>query len=148
VLLRASTSATEGFAPGLAVGAFLLGLALVFGIPTVGSALWLAGGTYVAFVAAFHHGIDETVPLVAVLLLLCGELTAWSLDERWRLRSEAQLRWRRPAAIAVLAVSSLVAATVVVALGATPPSHGLALTLAGAVAAVAAAATGLVLGRR
>jgi hypothetical protein len=148
VLLRASTPVAEGLAPALAAGAFLLGLALVFGTSTVGPALWLAGGTYVGFVAAFHHHIDETVPLVAVLLLLCGELTAWSLDERWRLRSEAQLRWRRPAAIALLAASGLAAATVVVALGATPPSHGLALTLAGAVAAVAAAGTGLVLGRR
>jgi hypothetical protein len=136
------------FVPGLAAGAVFLLLALVLGWQGLGAALWLAGGSYVAFVAGVHHGLDTAAPLVAVLLLLCGELAAWSLDERWRIRAETQLLLRRAGAVALLALGGLTAATLVVALAAVPPSHGLVLTLAGALAAVGAAATGIVLARR
>jgi hypothetical protein len=85
---------------------------------------------------------------VAVLLLLCGELTAWSLDERWRIDSEDELEWRRSGALAALAFAGLAAATLVVAVAAAPPGHGLAWTAAGAAAAVGAAGTGIWLVRR
>jgi len=109
----------------------------------LGAALWLGGGTYIAFVVAVENGIDATAPLVAVLLLLCGELTAWSLDERWRMRSDPSLAWRRGAAVASLALASLAVSALVIALAAVPPSHGLIWTLAGAAAAVGAAGTGI-----
>jgi hypothetical protein len=105
--------------------------------------LWLGGGTYVAFVVAVESGIDATAPLVAVLLLLCGELTAWSLDERWRMRTDPSLAWRRGAAVASLALAGLAVSALVIALAAVPPSHGLIWTLAGAAAAVGAAGTGI-----
>jgi hypothetical protein len=94
------------------------------------------------------HGIDGTAPLVAVLLLLCGELSAWSLDERWRSSSDPQLAWLRGAAIGALALVGLAAATLVVALGTVPTGHGLAWTAAGAASAVGAAGTGIWLARR
>lgn len=85
---------------------------------------------------------------MAVLLLLCGELAAWSHDERWRIRADASLVWRRGAAVAVLSLASLTAATLVVALSAVPSGHGLTLTIAGALAAVGAAGIGTWVARR
>jgi hypothetical protein len=118
-------------------------VALLRGGWGLGAALWLGGGTYVAFVVAVENGIDATAPLVAVLLLLCGELTAWSLDERWRMRADPSLAWRRGAAVASLALAGLAVSTLVIAFAAVPPSHGLIWTLAGAAAAVGAAGTGI-----
>jgi hypothetical protein len=85
---------------------------------------------------------------VAVLLLLCGELTAWSLDDRLPARADPQLAFRRGVALTALALASLAVAALVVALSAVPASHGLLWTLAGAVAAVGAAGTGVWVARR
>ena len=95
-----------------------------------------------------HHRVEPTAPLRGVLLLLCGELAAWSYEERWRIRADASLVWRRGAAVAGLALTSLVAATLVVALSAVPSSHGLTLTVVGAAAAVGAAGIGVWVARR
>jgi predicted membrane-bound spermidine synthase len=83
-----------------------------------------------------------------VLLLLTGELSAWSVDERWRMRADPELAWRRGVAVAALALCGLVASTLLVALSAVPPSHGLLWTVAGAAAAVSAAGTGIWAARR
>jgi hypothetical protein len=136
------------FIPGAAVGAVLLGVALVFGGRGLGAALFLAGGTYTAAVAAAGDRIDGSAPLVAVLLLLCGELSAWSVDERLEIRAEPELFWRRGTAVAVLALAGLSVAALVVALSAVPPNHGLAWTVLGAAAAVGAAGTGMGVARR
>jgi hypothetical protein len=85
---------------------------------------------------------------VAVLLLLAGELSAWSLDERWRIRAEGELNWRRGAAICALALGGFVLAALVVALSAVQPTHGLGWTVLGAAAAVGAAGTGIWVARR
>jgi hypothetical protein len=147
-LARAGSTAPL-LVPGAALGTLLLLVALAAGGRGLGAALWLGGATYVAFViSAEHHRVDATAPLVAVLLLLCGELTAWSHDERWRIRADASLIWRRGAALCALGLTSLIAATLVVALSAVPSSHGLTLTVAGAAAAVAAASIGVWVARR
>jgi hypothetical protein len=148
VLARAGS--TAGFlAPSAAFGGLLLVAALFLGGRGLGSALWLGGATYVAFVVSVeHHRVDPTAPLVAVLLLLCGELSAWSVDERWRIRSDAALAWRRSAGVAALALAGLTGSALVVALSAVPPNHGLAWTVAGAAAAVGAAGTGIWVARR
>ena len=114
----------------------------------LGLALWIAGPSYVVAVAVTGQKIDAAAPLVAVLLLLCGELSAWSLDERWPIQADANLAWRRGAAVGLLALTGLAAATLVVALSAVPASRGLVWTVAGAVAAVAAAGTGVLVARR
>jgi hypothetical protein len=141
-------STAEFLAPAAGLGAVLLVAALVDGGRGLGAALWLGAGTYVAFVIHVEHDVDATAPLAAVLLLLCGELSAWSLDERWPIRSEAGLAWRRGAAVGALAFAGLVVAAVVVALSAVSPGHGLAWTIAGAAAAVGAAGTGVWVARR
>ena len=141
-LVRAP-SPVAAFVPGLALGALLLLVALVFGGRGLGAALFLAGATYVAAVAAAGGGADASAPLVAVLLLLCGELTAWSLDERLEIKAEPVLARRRAAAITTLGLSGLGVAALVVALSAVGPNHGLGWTVLGAAAAVAAAGTGI-----
>jgi hypothetical protein len=147
-LARAGSPTGPLLVPPMAVGTVTLVVALLFRGRGLGIALWLAAGSYVAFVARVEHGVDPTAPLVAGLLLLAGELTAWSVDERWRVRSDAQLPWRRGVAVAALALAGLVVATLVVGLSAVRPGHGLPLTVAGAAAAVAAAGTGVWVARR
>jgi hypothetical protein len=109
----------------------------------------VGGATYVVFVVSDeHHRVDPTAPLVAVLLLLCGELTAWSLNEKWRIEADASLPWRRGAAVTGLALAGLTVAALVVALSAVPSTRDLALTVAGAAAAVGAAGIGVAVARR
>lgn len=146
-LVRAGSAAPLLTAPA-ALGVLALVLALVHRGRGLGPALWLAAGTYVAFVVHVEHRVDPTAPLVAVLLLLSGELAAWSLDERWRIRADPQLAWRRGLALAALALAGLAVAALVVALSAVPSSHGLLWTVAGAAAAVGAAGTGVWVVRR
>jgi len=134
--------------PGTVLGAALLVVALAFGGRGLGAALFLAGGTYVAAVAAGGDRIDASAPLVAVLLLLCGELSAWSVDERLDIRAEPRLAWRRATAVATLAAAGLAVAVLVVALSTVPSGHGLAWTVLGAAAAVGAAGTGIWIARR
>jgi hypothetical protein len=148
VLLRAgSDDWILGPAAALGTLALLVGLFLLGG-RGLGISLFLGGAIYVGFVAHDEGHVDGTAPLVAVLLLLCAELAAWSLDERWRMQADAALAWRRGAAVGALALAGLVVSTGVVALSAVPASHGLALTAAGAAAAVGAAGIGIWVARR
>jgi len=134
--------------PGAILGAVLFVVALVSGGRGAGGALFLAAGTYVAAVSAAGDGIDASAPLVAVLLLLGGELSAWSVDERLNIRAEPGLAWRRGTAVAALALCGLAVAALVVALSTVPPGHGLPWTVLGAAAAIGAAGTGVWLVRR
>ena len=126
----------------------LLAVALVRSGGMLGLALFLGGATYVGFLVGQGHRVDATAPLVAVLLLLCGELSAWSLDERWKIRADGELAWRRGTALGVLALAGLAVSALLVALSSVPSSHGLAWTVAGAAAAVGAAGIGVWVARR
>jgi hypothetical protein len=146
-LARAGSTAPL-LVPPAALGTLALLTALSRGGRGLGAALWLGAGTYVAFVVHVLHRVDATAPVIAVLLLLAAELSAWSLDERWRIPADRRLAWRRGVALAALALAGLALAALVVALSAVPPSHGLLWTLAGAAAAVGAAGTGVWVARR
>jgi hypothetical protein len=146
-LVRAPSPAVA-FVPGAVLGLLVLVAALVFGGHGLGVALFLGGATYVTAVAAAGAGIDASAPLVAVLLLLCGELSAWSVDERLGIRPAPELAWRRGVGIGLLGLAGLAVAALVVALSAVPSSHGLAWTVLGAAAALGAAGTGIWVARR
>jgi hypothetical protein len=141
-------SAAPLVVPPAALGVLALVLALVYRGRGLAPALWLGAGTYVAVVVHHGHRVDPAAPLVAVLLLLAGELSTWSIDERWRIRADPQLARRRGVAVAALALGGLAVAALVVALSAVPPNHGLLWTVAGAAAAVGAAGTGVWVARR
>jgi hypothetical protein len=148
VLLRARAIDDWGLVPAAIVGTLALLVTLFAGGRGLGVSLFLGGAIYVAFVVSDESRVEATAPLVAVLLLLCGELAAWSLDERWRMEADEVLVWRRGAAVGALALAGLAVSVLVVALSAVPASHGLAWTVAGAVAAVTAAGTGIWVARR
>lgn len=141
-------SRAVAFAPAVSLGALFLVLALVRWEGALGWALGLCGATYVAQVAAHGRGVDGTAPLVAVLLLLCGELTAWSLAERGSLRVGEDLHGRRALAVAALSTAGLVASGLVIALGSVQPGGGIIWTVLGAAAAVAVAGGAAALARR
>jgi hypothetical protein len=146
--LARAPSPVIAFVPGGGLGAVLLGMALFLRGRGLGVALFLGGATYVAAVAGAGGGVDARAPLVAVLLLLCGELSAWSIDERLSIRAEPRLAWRRGAAVSTLALTGLALAALLVALSAVPSNHGLGWTVLGAAAALGAAGTGIWVARR
>ena len=148
-LVRAGTDKpTIGLAAAAGAGVLLLLVALSFDGRALGFSLFLGGATYIGFLGIDHSSIDPAAPLIAVLLLLTGELAAWSLDERWPLGSNPRLVRRRAVAVSVLALAGLALATLAVALTAAPAAHGLPWTILGAIAAVAAAWTAMTLARR
>jgi hypothetical protein len=85
----------------------------------IAPALALVGGEYALLVAVDAESLDTRAPLVAAGLLASGELAAWSLELRGRVREDAGAWWRRVAfvlgesaaayavAVALLAVSQL-----------------------------------------
>jgi hypothetical protein len=92
--------------------------------------------------------LDGAAPLVAVGLLLCGELAAWSIDERLHISAERAVRRARAVALGALALASLALAALVVALAAAPAGNGLAWTVFGAAGAVAVVGLAVRLARR
>ena len=148
-LVRAGTGMPKtGLAAAAGAGVLLLLVALLFNGRALGFSLFLGGGMYVGFLVSYHPGIDPAAPLIAVLLLLTGELAAWSLDERWTMRADTRFVWRRAIALSVLAVGSLTLAALAVALSAAPAAHGLQWTMLGALAAVAVAGMAITVARR
>ena len=93
---------------------------------------------YAVALVAGGAAVDEGVPLVAVGLLLCGELAAWSLEERHGIAVDRAVLAARALAVGLLAAAGLAAAAIVVALAAVPAGGGLGWTAAGALAAVLA----------
>ncbi|HLX31155.1 MAG TPA: hypothetical protein VKR79_00140 [Gaiellaceae bacterium] len=149
VLTRDTSHAvTAALAPSAGLGVLLLIAALAGWEKALAWALFVGGAAYVGAVVASGHDVDSDAPLIAVLLFLAGELGAWSLAERWRIRADEALAWRRAVVLGGLALAGLVAATIVVGLSAVRPGHGLVWTAAGAVAAVAAVGAGGWLARR
>ncbi len=132
----------------MVLGALLLVVALVRWEATLGWALGLCGAVYMAAIVIHGEGVDGTAPLIAVLLLLCGELTAWSLAERGILRVDNGIEARRAVTVAALAIAGLVAAGLVIALGSVRPGGGLIWTALGVAAAVAVAGGAAALARR
>ena len=69
-------------------------------------------------------------------LLLCAELAAWSLDERWAIAAERAVVVARATALGVLALAGLAVGALVLVLAVVPVGGGLAWTVLGAAAAV------------
>src|SRR5581483_1217705 len=148
-VLARSDRATPATGALGAAGALLLLVALVRAhAAVVPWTLGLLATAYgIALVVRGRH-LDEAAPLVAVGLLLCGELASWSIDERLAIPAEAAVWRARALALGALALGSLVVASLAVALSAAPAGAGLAWTVLGAASAVAVVAAAVLLARR
>jgi hypothetical protein len=108
----------------------------------------LLGVAYAVELVIRGPHVDGAAPLVAVGLLLCGELAAWSIDERFPIAVERAVIQARAVALGALSFGSLVIAALVVALASAPAGSGLAWTVIGAGSAVAVVGLAVGLARR
>jgi len=99
-------------------------------------ALTLVGGTYAAELAIDDAPLDLGAPAVAVGLFLAAELAYWSLDERSRFVGDPGLGLRRAALVAASGLAIFVASSGLLVVVDEVRARGLALDLAGALAAV------------
>lgn len=111
-------------------------------------ALAMLGVAYTISLYVHGSAVDEAAPLVAGGLLLCGELAAWSLDERHAIAAERDVWLQRALALGALVLAGLGAAAAVVAFAASSAGNGLAWTALGSVAAVLAVGVAAQLVRR
>lgn len=103
-------------------------------------AVGLLAAPYVASLAFELDGIDTRAPLLAAALFTVAELAYWSLELRGALADEPGTYLRRIALLAGLAVATIAAGTVVLAVVEGVSARGTAVDLIGAVAAVGAIA--------
>ena len=128
-------------APLIAPVAAFGGLLLVFVLvrrtdDLLGWAILLNGLAYAGATIAHGTHVDEAAPLVGVSLLVCAELSTWSLDERWSIPAERGVHAARLAGIAALGVAGLAVSALVVALASASVGGGLVWTVLGAAAVV------------
>jgi len=147
--LGRSSRALPATGPLGVAGALLLVVLLVRAHPEL--VPWpsaLLGIAYAIELVIRGPRVDDAAPLVAVGLLLCGELAAWSIDERLPVAVEWSVTRARAVALGALAFGSLAVAALVVGLASAPAGSGLAWTVVGAGSAVAVVAIAVTLARR
>lgn len=147
-LARSGTALPATGALGSAGGLILVVVLVRANAELVPWPLAFLGVAYGVELVVRRAGVDGAAPLVAVGLLLCGELAAWSVDERLRIAAERAVRRARVVALGALAFGSLALAALVVALAAAPAGSGLAWTVLGAAGTVAVVGLAVGLARR
>ena len=115
--------------------------------PLVPVAVALVGGAYAVELVVDDAPLDGSASVIALGLLIAAELAYWSLDERCRAPGEAGQGLRRAALVALGGVVAFVMATALLVLVDAVRTRGLALDLAGALAAAAVLALVLVAAR-
>jgi hypothetical protein len=131
-----------------AVAFLALVAAIVLARPVlVPAAAVLVGGVYGVELALADAPLDVAAPAVAAGLLLAAELAYWSIEERQRWKGQAGEGLRRVAVVAILAAGAFMVAACLLAVVDAVSARGLALDVAGAVAAAAVLLTILVLAR-
>jgi hypothetical protein len=110
-------------------------------------AVTLVGGTYTAELAIDDAALDLAAPAMAVGLFLAAELAYWSLDERSRSVGDPGLGLRRAALVAASGLTIFVASSGLLVVVDEVRARGLALDLAGALAAVGVIVIVIALGR-
>ena len=104
------------------------------------AAIIVLAAPYIAALGFEIDGIDTRAPLLAALLFVVAELAYWSLELRGTLADEPGTYLRRVALLATLAVVTIAAGTVMLAVVERVAARGVAIDLAGALAAVGAIA--------
>ena len=119
----------------------LLSGGIVLSIPvTVPAAVALLGAEYVAILGFEADTLDTRAPLVAGALLAVAELAYWSLELRVPVVDEAGTYLRRIALLATLLLGVVGLGAVVLTLVEVVEAGGVAVDIAGAVAALGALA--------
>ena len=118
-------------------------LALVAGLvlgwsPLVPLSLVLLGGMYAGQLRVDGVTLDGSASAVAAGLLVTAELGYWSLEEREEVDAEPGQVLRRLVVVGLLGIASLLVAEALLVLADLVRASGLALDVAGAVAAAAA----------
>lgn len=98
----------------------------------------LLGAAYAVSLVAGAVELDRGSPAVAAALLVVAELGYWSVDLRDTIAYEPGMLARRAAMIGALALAGLAAGGVVLTVVDLPGLDGVAVTVAGAVAAAGA----------
>ncbi len=148
VLVRSGKALPATAALGTAGALLLVALLVRANAELVPWPLAFLGVAYGIELVVRGSSVDGVAPLVAVGLLLCGELAAWSVDEHLRISAERAVRRARAVALGALAFASLALAALVVALAAAPAGNGLAWTVLGAAGTVAVVGLAVGLARR
>ena len=122
-----------------AVAVAALVAALVRGwTPLVPFSLVALGTLYAAQLAVDDEPLDTAAPVFAAGLLLTAELAYWSLEERSGIEADRGEVSRRLALVAALGVVTLLVTATLLVLVDLVRARGLAVDLAGALAAAAA----------
>jgi hypothetical protein len=107
--------------------------------PTVlGIALCVSAGAYALLLALDDPPLDARAAVVAVVLLVVGELVGWARELGGTTVDEPGGAWRRPIWIATVSLVALALAWGLLALVDLARVEGLAVEVVGALAAVAA----------
>jgi hypothetical protein len=145
VLLAAVASDDAAAAVLAASLAGSLGTAVAVVWPVaLGPALMASAGAYAALLAIDDPPLDTRVAVVAVALLVVGELVGWARELGSATRDEPGNAWRRPIWIAGIAIGSLGLTWTLLAAADLARVEGLGAEIVGAFAALGA----LVLVRR
>src|SRR5262245_35853268 len=102
---------------------------------------------YAAELALDDAPLDAAAPAVAVGLFVAAELAYWSLDERSHFVGDSGLGLRRAAFVAASGLAIVLAASGLLVVVDEVRARGIALDLAGALAAVGVLAAVVALGR-
>lgn len=136
---RASDSLQGASVRVAAVGLVALVAAVVLGWTALIPASILAvGGVYAAQLAIDDAPLDTAAPVYAAGLLVTAELAYWSLEERERLRGDPGAGLRHAAFVSGLGLAALIVGGALLAVVDAVRGSGVALDLAGAVAAAGA----------
>ena len=139
IALMASGATRDGAYVAGGIGAFVLALGLALRLPTtVPAAIVLLGGEYALVLSVEDPTLDTRAAVVAAGLLVIAELAFWSLELRAEITDEPGSYARRLAVLALLALGALALSGALIAVVDLAGRGGLAIEIAGAVAAFAA----------
>ncbi len=139
----------SGSATICAAAALMLAIGLLLRLPAaIPAAILLVGIEYAVILAGQDQAIDSRAPALAAIFFAAAELGYWSLELRDAVADEPGAYLRRLGLLAGLALGALALGQLLLALVDVSERGGIAIEALGVVAAVAALAIVVLVGRR
>lgn len=139
----------SGSATICAAASLMLAIGLLLRLPAaIPAAVLLVGIEYAVILAGQDQAIDSRAPALAATLFAAAELGYWSLELRDAVADEPGAYLRRLGLLAGLALGALALGQLLLALVDVSERGGIAIEALGVVAAVAALAIVVLVGRR